>query len=65
MRHSEATVMIEAGIDIHVIQKILGHSDLSITQICATVMDNYMVREIQKFNSIYNYFILWGLYDQL
>ncbi len=49
MRHSAATSMLEAGIDINVIQKILGHSDLSTTQIYANVMDNYMIKEMQKF----------------
>ncbi len=50
MRHSAATSMLEAGIAINVIQKILGHTDITTTQIYANVLDNHMIREIQKLN---------------
>lgn len=51
MRHSAATAMLESGIELSVIQKILGHTDISTTQIYANVMDNYMLQEIKKFES--------------
>jgi len=52
MRHSAATTMLEAGIDIHVIQKILGHTDISTTQIYAKVMDTFMIKEMKKLEFI-------------
>lgn len=48
MRHSVATTILEAGIDINVIQKILGHSDLSTTQIYTKVIDSFMIQEIKR-----------------
>ena len=48
MRHPAATTMIEAGININVIQKTLGHTDISTTQIYAKVMDSFMLKEIKK-----------------
>ena len=46
MRHSAATAMLEAGIDINVIQKILGHTDISTTQIYAKVIDTFMIKKM-------------------
>jgi len=48
MRHSAATAMLEVGIDINVIQKILGHTDISTTQIYAKIIDIYILQEIKK-----------------
>ncbi len=35
MRHTAATEMLEAGIDISVVQKVLGHTDIATTKIYA------------------------------
>jgi integrase/recombinase XerD len=37
LRHSNATHMLESGVDISIIQKILGHNNLKTTQIYAKV----------------------------
>ena len=46
LRHSFASHMAMAGIDIYSIQKLLGHSSTSMTQRYAHLSDNHMTRAI-------------------
>ena len=32
IRHSTATLLLEAGVDSHVVQSVIGHSDIAITR---------------------------------
>lgn len=48
LRHSAATAMLESGMALEVIQKILGHADLATTQIYAEVRDRLVLEEIRK-----------------
>ncbi|MCP4352622.1 MAG: tyrosine-type recombinase/integrase [Desulfobacterales bacterium] len=48
LRHSSATKMVESGIPLEVIQKILGHSDIATTQIYAQIFDKTVKQEMQK-----------------
>lgn len=48
LRHTAATQMLASGIRLELIQKILGHQQISTTQIYAQVLDTVMAEEMQK-----------------
>ena len=48
LRHTAATFMLQSGIPLEVIQKILGHSDIRTTQIYTQVLDKMMEEEMKK-----------------
>jgi integrase len=51
-RHTFATMAITIGIPIEVISRILGHTELSTTQIYAKIEDPLKEKEMKKFNEI-------------
>jgi site-specific recombinase XerD len=48
LRHTAATFMLKNGVPLAVVQKILGHSQISTTQIYAQVLDEMMQIEMSK-----------------
>ena len=50
LRHSFAAHLLENGADIHDIQTILGHSDISSTQVYAQFLRNKLQNSYVKFN---------------
>ena len=47
LRHSAATMLIEAGIDIRIVQRLLGHASIATTQIYTQVTDNALRRALE------------------
>ena len=43
-----ATYMLASGIDLPVVQKILGHSQISTTQVDAKVLEEQVHKQIKK-----------------
>ncbi len=48
LRHTAATLMLSKGVDLAVVQKILGHADIKTTQIYAEVLQAMLEKEMKK-----------------
>jgi integrase/recombinase XerD len=46
LRHTAATQLVEAGVDIRLVQRLLGHASLSTTEIYAHVSDTALKRAV-------------------
>jgi site-specific recombinase XerD len=49
LRHTAATYMLKSGIDIKVVQRILGHASVTTTEIYTDVLDEMIKNEMAKF----------------
>lgn len=50
LRHTAATLLIENGVDIRVVQKLLGHSSIATTEIYTHVSDETLRRTLERAN---------------
>ncbi|MDF1719549.1 MAG: tyrosine-type recombinase/integrase [Minwuia sp.] len=51
-RHSAATMLIEEGVDIRFVQRLLGHANISTTEIYTKVSDNSLVSAIRDADTL-------------
>lgn len=49
-RHTFATMLITLGADLYTVSKLLGHSDIKVTQIYARLVDSKKVEAVELFN---------------
>lgn len=52
LRHTYATMLLSKGVDLKTVQDLMGHSDLTITQIYLHVVPKTKKDAVQKLNSI-------------
>ena len=48
LRHTAATLLIEEGVDIRVVQRLLGHASIATTEIYAHVADEALRRSLAQ-----------------
>jgi len=51
-RHSFATIMLDLGIDLYTVSKLLGHKEIRTTQVYAKVMDKNKKAAMEKLNNL-------------
>ena len=51
-RHSAATLLIEEGVDIRIVQRLLGHASITTTEIYTKVSDNSLVAAIERADTL-------------
>jgi site-specific recombinase XerD len=50
LRHTAATLLIERGVDIRFVQKLLGHSTIATTEIYTHVADETLRTTLERAN---------------
>ena len=47
-RHTNATLLIDQGVNITTIQKLMGHRNVSTTQVYAEIMGKTIVKDLMR-----------------
>jgi integrase/recombinase XerD len=50
LRHTAATLLIESGVDIRIVQRLLGHSSIATTEIYTHVSDEALRKTLERAN---------------
>jgi integrase/recombinase XerD len=50
LRHTAATLLIETGVDIRIVQRLLGHSSIATTEIYTHVSDEALRKSLERAN---------------
>lgn len=51
-RHSAATLLIEEGVDIRLVQRLLGHASIATTELYTKVSDNSLLNALQQADTL-------------
>jgi integrase/recombinase XerD len=51
-RHSAATLLIEEGVDIRLVQRLLGHASIATTELYTKVSDNSLIAAIERADTL-------------
>jgi site-specific recombinase XerD len=54
LRHTAATLLIETGVDIRIVQRLLGHSSIATTEIYTYVSDETLRATLERANVLQN-----------
>lgn len=54
IRHTFATMMLTLGVDIYTTSKLLGHSNVSTTQIYSKIVDEKKVEAVNKVDNLFD-----------